>query len=129
MMSLIVGVAWLLAGIVVGVLLGVAFGPAQARAKAYRAKQALADSQQRRALERLTGVNRDLMAQLEAATQRQARAVEAVKQAHAVEMRALEAELGQMREQLLNLMDENSDGHLISGTSFASTQLSGPSTR
>jgi len=122
----VVGISWLIAGILVGAALGLWFGPARARMKTQRAKVALADSQQRRALERLRENNIELTTQLEAAALRHSRAMEALKNAHASDIRGLEDELRMARDQLRRLIDANDESHVISGTSFASTQFSEP---
>jgi uncharacterized protein HemX len=122
-MDMILGLAWLLAGIVIGAFVGLWLAPVRRNAKSDRAKLALADSQQRRALERLTENNRDLTTQLERAAQRQKSAVDSLKQSHAAELRTMEAELAKMRQLALSVHDEKPGGHLISGTSFAATQF------
>jgi DNA primase large subunit len=125
-MDAFVGTAWLIAGMLVGVALGLWFGPARARQQSRKAKIALADSQQRRALERMREQNLELAAQMESSAQRHSRALEALSQSHAAELRLVEEELRQVREQLNRMLDAAHDGSVISGTAFVPTQFSDP---
>lgn len=125
-MDAFVGIAWLVAGIMVGVALGLWLGPARARQQSRQAKLALADSQQRRALERMREQNLELTAQLESSAHRHSRALEALSQSHAAELRMAEEELRQVREQLHRLQGAAHDGSVISGTAFVPTQFSEP---
>ena len=121
-MSFSVEIVWLL----VGLLLGFGLGRGHNKVKAQRAKLALADSQQRRALERLSETNRDLKAQIEAASHRQSQTLEAVKKLHATEIGALRDELAHTRQQLMAYSISDGDDRVASPTSFAATQFAGP---
>jgi len=125
-MSFSVEIVWLLAGLLVGSLLGFGLGRGRNKVKAQRAKLALADSQQRRALERLSEANRDLKAQIEAASHRQSQTLEAVKKLHSTEISALRDELAHTRQQLMAYSISDGDDRSVSSTSFAATQFSGP---
>ncbi|MBP6674679.1 MAG: hypothetical protein KA185_05345 [Vitreoscilla sp.] len=125
-MSFSVEIVWLLAGLLVGLLLGFGLGRGHNKVKAQRAKLALADSQQRRALERLSETNRDLKAQVEAASHRQSQTLEAVKKLHATEIGALRDELAHTRQQLMAYSISDGDDRVASPTSFAATQFAGP---
>jgi hypothetical protein len=122
-------IVWPLAGLLLGLLLGFGLGRGRNKIKAQRAKLALADSQQRRALERLSEVNRDLKAQLEAGGQRQSQTLEAVKKLHATELGALRDELALTRQQLMAYTISEGDDRAVSSTSFAVTQFGGPDSR
>lgn len=123
-MTLAAEIAWLFAGLLLGAVLGFALGRGGSKAKADRAKLALADSQQRRALERLSENNRDLKAQLEAAGNRQSQTLEALKKLHQTEVGALQAELDLLRQQLMAYAISSGDERGASPTSFATTQFS-----
>lgn len=117
-------IAWPLGGLLLGAVLGFAVGRGRTKAKAQRAKLALADSQQRRALERLSETNRELKAQIEAAGNRQSQTVETLKKQHATEVSALQAELALLRQQLMAFSISEGDDRSASPTSFAATQFS-----
>lgn len=128
-MTFVSEIIWPLAGLLLGLLLGFGLGFGRNKVKAQRAKLALADSQQRRALERLSETNRDLRAQIEAASQRQTQTLEAVKKLHATEIGALRDELALTRQQLMAYSISEGDDRSASPTSFAATQFSGPDSR
>lgn len=116
--------AWLAAALVLGAVAGYALGRGRNKVKVQRAKLALADSQQRRALERLSETNRDLKAQMEAAGSRQSQTVESIKRQHTTEVQALQAEISLLREQLMAYTVDDGDDRGFSPTSFATTQFS-----
>ena len=122
----IIGIAWLAAGVLIGVALGLWLGPVRHRKQAARAKVALAESQQRRALERLREHNLDLTAQLESAAERHSRATAALAESHAADIHVLEDKLRDLREQMRRLIESGGEGHLISGTAFVETQFGEP---
>jgi hypothetical protein len=123
----LVGIAWLaasaLTGLVGGLALGLWLGPARVQMKSQRAKLAAADTQDRRAMERLREAHRELTQQLAATEQRHVRAVEVLSQAHASDLRALEDELRLAREQMHRLLEAGAEAQLISGTAFVATQF------
>lgn len=122
-MDPLIGLAWMLAGGAVGAMAMQLLGPGRARRDSRQARAAMADSQQRRALERSREDNRDLEAQIEAANQRHARAIDSLKKAHASEVTALTDELKQERQKLRALVEASTQGHVISGTSFEATRF------
>jgi hypothetical protein len=122
-MSVAAEIVWLLAGLLLGLLLGFGLGLMRRKTKIQRAKLGLADSQQRRALERLSESNRELSAQLDAAAQRQSRTLAAMKKSHAAEVGALQTELANMRKYLMLHQLSDEDERPISSTSFANTQI------
>lgn len=122
-MEVTLALAWLLAGAVLGGVLVHLLGPGRRQRDQQQARWAAAETQQRRTLERLREQNMELQAQLEALTQRQARAAEALKQAHQAELSAVEDELKLVRQKLAIMMDVSAQGHVISGTSFEPTQF------
>jgi hypothetical protein len=128
-MNLVTEIVWLLGGLSVGAALGFALGRGRGMVKAQRAKLALADSQQRRALERLSENNRELKAQIEAAGQRLAQVQDALKKQHATEVTALQNELGSVRQQLMAYTISEGDERTVSATSFAATQFASPDDR
>jgi hypothetical protein len=122
-------IAWLLGGLLLGAALGFAVGRGRSKVKAHRAKLALADSQQRRALERLSETNRELKAQIEAAGQRLSQVQDALKKQHATEVSALQGELTQVRQKLMAYTISEGDERSVSATSFAATQFASPDDR
>ena len=122
-MDPLIGSAWLVAGAVIGAVAMLLLGPARARRESQRARVALADSQQRRALEKLREDNRELEARLDAQETRHTRSMDALKRSHAGEIADLEEDLRQERAKLRALVDATSQGHVISGTSFEPTRF------
>lgn len=123
-MNYVPEIGWLLGGVVLGTCLGFALGRNHSKVKAQRAKLALADSQQRRALERLSENNRELKAQIEATGQRLSQVQDALKKQHSVELGALQDELSRVRQQLIAYSISDGDERSVSATSFATTQFS-----
>ncbi|MBQ0933188.1 hypothetical protein KAK07_19760 [Ideonella sp. 4Y16] len=122
-MDPLIGAAWLLTGAVIGAVVMLLVGPARAARESQRARDALADSQQRRALEKLREDNRELEARVERQEQRHLRSIEALKRSHAGEIADLEEDLKQERAKLRALVEASSQGHVISGTSFEPTRF------
>ncbi len=121
-MDPLIGLAWMGCGAVIGVVLALVAGPVR-RAKAAAPRQAMADSQMRRALERMREEQHELGAQLDAAEQRHSRAMDALKLAHARELGDLEDQLREERRKMHALVDATTKGHVISGTSFENTRF------
>lgn len=126
-MDLLLGLSWLAAGLVLGLLIGVPLGLSSSRARTERARLAMAESQQRRLLDKLREQNRELMAQIEHGAERQAHALEALRQSHAGEKAALQAQVTDLHEKLHKVAEVFSDGHLISRTAFGPTEFDTPS--
>lgn len=122
-MDPLIGSAWLVAGVLIGAVAMLLLGPARAHRENQRARAALADSQQRRALEKLREDNHELLARLEAQETRHTRSVEALKRSHAGEIADIEADLKQERAKLRALVEASSQGHVISGTAFEVTRF------
>jgi outer membrane PBP1 activator LpoA protein len=122
-MDFILSGAWLIAGIGVGIALTLAFGPAQRHRQTLKAKLALADSQQRRALDRMRESNQELSGQLQTASQRHEQQLLALRKAHVTELKAAELELKRVREQMLRMGEVAEEGRHISATSFQATQF------
>ena len=123
MNPLIIGIAWLVAGAVLGTVLTLLVGPMGARRQRDRARLAMADSQQRRALEKVREDNNELTARLDSQDQRHARAIDALKRQHAEELGALEEALKIERGKLRALVSASAQGHVISGTAFEPTRF------
>ncbi|MBQ0960278.1 hypothetical protein KAK06_15090 [Ideonella sp. 4Y11] len=122
-MDPLIGAAWLLTGAVIGAVVMLLVGPARAQRESQRAREALADSQQRRLLEKLREDNRELETRLERQEQRHLRSLEALKRSHAGEIADIEEDLKQERAKLRALVEASSQGHVISGTSFEPTRF------
>lgn len=122
-MDLFLSAAWLVCGAVVGAMLAIALGPMRAKKQAQQAKLALADGQQRRALERMRESHHELTEQIESLNRRNAQQIEALKHQHGIELRAAEDEIRRVREQVSRLLDVAEEGQVISGTSFQPTQF------
>lgn len=119
-------IAWLACGIVIGYVLSLLFGPIHTRRQAARAKQELAQSQQRRSLERLRQQHQDLTQQLEAADRRHEQAVASLKRTHTAQLRAMAEESNRMLTRPGGLGGGQDDGdNVISGTSFEVTRFTG----
>lgn len=121
-MDPLIGLAWMGCGAVIGVVLTLVAGPVRQR-RAAAPRQTMADSQMRRALERMREEQHDLSAQLDAAEQRHARAMDALKLAHAREIGELEDQLRQEHRKMQALVEATTKGHVISGTSFENTRF------
>lgn len=122
-MDTYLAIAWMLSGLVAGVVLGIWLNPSSGRHRAERARAAAQDQQHRRALDKLKASQQEVRAQLESATQRHARQIEMLKQAHAAELRAAEDELRDVRQQLGRLAMAAESGGMISGTAFEPTRF------
>lgn len=122
-MDPMIGAAWLAAGVVIGAFAALLLGPMRAQRESQRARAAMADSQQRRALEKLREDNRELEARLESQEQRHGRSMESLKKAHAIELGDLEEDLKRERAKLRALAEVSAAGHVISGTSFEPTRF------
>lgn len=122
-MDAYLAIAWMLSGLVAGVVLGVWLNPSSGRHRAERARSAAQDQQHRRAIDKLKASQQDVSAQLESATQRHARQMELLKQAHASELLAAEDELREVRRQLQRLSVVAESGGMISGTAFEPTRF------
>jgi outer membrane PBP1 activator LpoA protein len=122
-MDLILSSAWLIAGIAVGIGLTLALGPAQRHRQTLKAKMVLADSQQRRALDRMRESNQELSSQLQLATKRHDQQLMSLRKAHVAELKAAEDELKRVRLQMVRMGEAAEDGHAISATAFQATQF------
>jgi outer membrane PBP1 activator LpoA protein len=122
-MDWILSSAWLIAGIAVGVGLTLALGPAQRHRQSLKAKLALADSQQRRALDRMRESNQELASQLQTSAKRHEQQLLSLRKAHVTEQKAVEDELKRVRAQMLKLSEAAEEGSAMSGTAFQATQF------
>jgi len=119
-MDTYLALAWLVCGIVIGYVASLLFGPIHTRRQAARAKQELAHSQQRRALERLRQQHQELSLQLEAADKRHEQAVASLKRTHTAQLRAMAEESNRMLTRPGGL---GGAGDVISGSSFQVTRF------
>jgi hypothetical protein len=122
-MNLLLQLSWLAAGAILGLVIGVPLGLSRSQARNQRTRLVMADSQQRRLLDKLREQNQELMNQIEASAERQARAMDALRQSHASEKAALESQVSEQHDKMRKMAAAFSDGHVISGTSFGPTQF------
>lgn len=122
-MDVILSGAWLIAGIAVGIGLTLALGPAQRHRQTLKAKLTLADSQQRRALDRMRESNQELSSQLQTSSKRHEQQLLSLRKAHVAEMKTAEVELQRVRAQMTRLSEVAENDRSLSGSAFQATQF------
>ena len=121
--ELLMGLAWLAAGMALGAVLMAWLAPRFSGAQAEQARQALAEAQLRRDAERLRELNVELHARMDEQTQRHIEQQLLAQKTHALALATAEEELRRTQDQLKRLIALTEEGDTISPTAFQPTQF------